>query len=64
MAFAMEEIGSRVYVCTKSLLLQSEADLLVAVVVASVRKVFRACRTLEWSFSGMHSLVSLPDVLV
>ena len=60
----MEVIGSGVYVCTKSLLLQSEADLLVAVVVASVRKVFRAGRTLEWSFSGVHSLVSLPHVLV
>lgn len=63
---AKEEIGSgsRVNVCTKSLLLQSEADLLVAVVVASVRKIFRARRALERSFSSVHPLVSLPNVLV
>ena len=36
----------------------------MTVIVASVRKIFRAGRTLEWSFSSVHSLVSLPNVLV
>ena len=52
------------YVCTKSLLLQSEADLLVTVVVAPVCKVFRTSWTLERAFASVHSLVGLPHVLV
>ena len=48
----------------KSLLLQSEADLLVTVVVAPVCKVFGTSRTLERAFASVHSLVGLPHVLV
>ena len=48
----------------KSLLLQSEADLLVTVVVAPVCKVFRTSWTLERAFASVHSLVGLPHVLV
>ena len=51
-------------VCAKSLLLQSEADLLVTVVVAPVCKVFRTSWTLERAFASVHSLVGLPHVLV
>ena len=48
----------------KSLLLQSEADLLVTVVVAPVCKVFGTSWTLERAFASVHSLVGLPHVLV
>ena len=48
----------------KSLLLQSEADLLVTVVVTPVCKVFGTSWTLERAFASVHSLVGLPHVLV
>ena len=48
----------------KSLLLQSEADLLVTVVVAPVCKILGARWTLERSLPGVHALVGFPNVLV
>ena len=45
--------------CTESLLLESQADFLVGIIVTSVRKIFGTSWTLEWPLTGMDSLVCL-----
>ena len=45
--------------CPKSLLLESQADFLVGIIVTSVRKIFGTSWTLEWPLTGMDSLMCL-----
>ena len=49
--------------CPKSLLLESQADFLVGIIITSVRKIFRTSWTLEWPLTGMYSLMCLKKIL-
>ena len=45
--------------CPESLLLESQADFLVGIIITSVRKIFGTSWTLEWPLTGMDSLMCL-----
>ena len=45
--------------CPKGLLLESQTDFLVGIIITSVRKIFGTSWTLEWPLTGMDSLMCL-----
>ena len=47
--------------CPESLLLESQADFLVGVVITSVRKILRTSWTFEWSLTRVNSLMCLEE---